>query len=490
VIFKTSSSRRVLASIILAFSIGPAWAAADPDIWIPEGGCVPPAQPSSKAAAALSVPVAQAVTLLRNGPPRNRIDVIYLAEGYTSAELARFAGHAAEAIAYKDSAEIAQPYKRYRKFFNYYRADLPSPESGIDEPEKGISRNTALDGLGEGRLGTVNDSKARAAATEAMRGLGIQADWVNAVLNTPDYYNSGGPICVFAHPFYGEIALHEGGHAFHRLADEYGGTGTYGGGEPREINVTADPTGAKWKTWVGYQQPMVGANGAFEGGRYFDKGCWRPSQNSKMNITSHQRPAGFNMPSIEKIILDIYAKVRPVDSSLPTATPLKDPESLWVAVVDSEVIKVDWLVDGSAFKADHGGVLHLGRSPIPLGTHKVKARVYDALVTHANSDNARPHALDWIRRDLDKLQQELEWTVEVTRVVSALNRPPARRARPAFGGDGLRFELRRDGPYRLTVLTAEGAVVDVLRGSGRAGPEVLPWPSALRQPRTLFLRVD
>jgi hypothetical protein len=71
--------------------------------------------------------------------------------------------------------------------------------------------------------------------------LGIADDrWNHAVLNDPAYFNSGGTgTCVFSKNYWGEIALHEGGHAFHALADEYGGAGTYSGSEPRERTGTS-----------------------------------------------------------------------------------------------------------------------------------------------------------------------------------------------------------------------------------------------------------
>lgn len=441
-----------------------------------------------------------AVTIAKNGPPTNRIDIVYVAEGFMASEMPAFVASVAKAVAWRDTAEVAQPYKRYRKFFNFHRVDLPSPVSGITHPGE-AQKNTPLQGKADNdRLGTVNGSRLTAEVVAGLQPLGITDDRYNhAVLNDPAYFNSGGAgTCVFAMNYWGEIALHEGGHAFHALADEYGGTGAYSGSEPREINVTADRTGAKWSTWMGYQQPRMngagamGANGAFEGGRYVNTGIWRPTQNSKMNLTSQSRPYPFNMPSIEKIILDIYAKVKPVDTAMPNAVRPKDPDSLWVRVIDPAVLKVDWLLNGQMFKADGGPTLNLRTNPLPIGTHTVKAHVYDEIVKHANTPNATPHALDWVRKDLARLQQDVEWTVEVTTLTSSLL-PPQRLARVPAGsrGGNLAFHLRRDGAYRLSIVAADGAVIEVLRGTGRSGPNAVPWtPSRAQAVQPLFLRVE
>ncbi len=372
-----------------------------------------------------------ATRIIENGPVSNRIDVVYIAEGYTLAELGDFAPTVAKAIQYKDTASIGQPYKRYRKFFNYYRIDLPSDESGIDEPEKGVFRNTALDATGSGNLGEINQAKAKAAAIDGMQAIGInRVDWIYVVLNTPLYYNSGGEACAFSTPNYGEIALHEGGHSFHDLADEYQGPGTYAGSEAREINVSKDPAAGKWAHWIGYQQPWVGRIGAYEGARYFEKGIFRPSLNSKMNLTGQSSPQGFNMPSIEKIIRDIYVLVRPLDDYPDNSEPVKDPERLWVKTVDPEVLLVDWSVDGQVVARNGGESFSMARYPLVMGTHTVRAHVYDEVVIHARSDNAAPHPLDLVRTGLDMLQQDVEWTVDVTRPIAIRNAQA--RPRSAF----------------------------------------------------------
>jgi len=239
--------------------------------------------------------------------------------------------------------------------------------------------------------------------------------WRFVVLNNPAYHNSGGRNVVFSYNFGREIALHEAGHGFHDLADEYYGKGKYTRNEPRQVNVTADSTGAKWAHWMGYvdSDTLLGAIGVYEGAIYASEGAYRPSKNSKMGWTSDRRPASFNAVCREKIILDIYDIVDPFDSFSDTATVYNSTAAIGVNLIDPEVIKVDWYVDGNLAASDAGGIFppYIRLDP---GVHTIKAHVYDEVIRHAFSDNANPHPLDLVRKDLDKLQRHLTWKVEVT----------------------------------------------------------------------------
>ncbi|MDX9929980.1 MAG: M64 family metallopeptidase [Bacteroidales bacterium] len=359
------------------------------------------------------------------GPVANRVSVAYAAEGYTLADLPSFPGHIKPAIDYLATDILpTRPYPRYFKFLNIYRIDLISEESGISRaPSHGqpktVEVKNAIGGTrDEDRLGWVDGRLADAMFFQAGKSIGLENfNWKFAVLNNPAYHNSGGRHVVFSYNYGREIGMHEGGHGLHQLADEYYGKGTYTRQEPREINVTADSTGAKWKHWIGYvdADTVLGTVGVYEGAVYVDKGAYRPTPNSKMGWTSDRRPASFNAVCREKIILDIYSIVRPLDDFADTASLTVDPDSLWVRPVDSDVIKVDWYVNGERVVENGGTSLPAKSIAGKKGTYTVRAHAYDEVVKHAFSDNANPHPLDLVRRDLDKLQQEITWQVRLTR---------------------------------------------------------------------------
>ena len=116
------------------------------------------------------------------------------------------------------------------------------------------------------------------------------------------------------------------------------------GGEPSEVNSTSNPSFGKWDRWLGYNDPdsSIGVIDYYEGGRYYDYGLYRPSNNSMMRALG--RP--FDAISRERFIQKIYAEVDPLDSWLATGPVYLEDDVLWVDTVDPSVIGVEWFLDG------------------------------------------------------------------------------------------------------------------------------------------------
>jgi hypothetical protein len=356
-----------------------------------------------------------------NGSTSNRVNIGYAGDGYTADELVNLPGHVEKSVAYIESgAEAARPYTRYMNFFNIYRIDVESRESGINRaPRFGEEPTLVVDNsLGgsrdEDRLGWVDSRKAGSLFRQASSAIEPGTfHWHFVVLNNPEYHNSGGRYVVFSYNYGREIGLHEAGHGFHNLADEYYGKGEYTRDEPRQVNVTADPTGAKWSHWLGYvdSDTILGTVGVYEGAIYADKGAYRPTPNSKMGWTSDRAPASFNAICREKVILDIYDIVDPADSFADTSVVYTTPTDIYVSVIDPDVIKVDWYINGELVKSNASGVFPVS-AKLKIGKNEVTAHVYDEVIKHAFSDNKNPHPLDLVRKDLDKLQQRLTWQLD------------------------------------------------------------------------------
>jgi hypothetical protein len=303
-------------------------------------------------------------TMINNGPSANRVDIVFLGDGYTAADhsAGTYVNHITGYINYMFTpGALVDPFPRYNKFFNVHRVNVVSAQSGADQPQNGIFRNTALDasyrwdGVTD-RLLYISESKANAALATGLAGTGVTAEMKYVVVNDSLYGGGGGNYAVYAgaNSASHEIALHEVGHSFARLADEYGGfPGPYSGAEPTEVNVTKDPTGDKWSRWHGYNQPGIGIIGSYEGARYYDTGLFRPSDNSKMR--SLNRP--FDAVSREKFNLDIYELVDPLDSWTPNGNTLTNPGSL--AVVRIDVMSLRWSGSWMASPST-------GRTAVPL----------------------------------------------------------------------------------------------------------------------------
>lgn len=338
-------------------------------------------------------------TFVDNGPSSNRIDMIFLGDGYTAGQLGAYRSHVGAMMSHVFDGH-QEPFVRYRHYFNAHRIDVISPQSGADDPSVASSVDTRLDGSYRwdgitDRLLYVDEAKANAELAAGLEGA-LAADIKLISINSDNYGGGGGNYAVYAggNAASPEIALHELGHSFAGLADEYGGDPSpYLGREPQEPNVTKDPSGARWERWLGYEQPRLGVIGAYEGARYYDTGLYRPSRESKMRSLGEP----FDAVGREEIILDIYRMVDPLDAWLGNADPLVNPVQLWVDPIDPYVVRQQWFVDGLAVE----GATAANFDPLAFGygagTYTITAHAFDAT--------------DWVRSHLDLLQEDVSWRV-------------------------------------------------------------------------------
>ena len=218
---------------------------------------IDPAQPS----AISDEPLRPGVVVVEShlgGDPHSRVDVVIVGEGYTQSEEAKFRADLARFTAVMLGRE---PYKSRRDRFNIRGVWLASNQSGADEPARGIWRDTVIgtrfDSLGSERYLLTEDNRAlRAIAAH------VPYDAVYVMVNSPRYGGGGiyNLFCTFttdnqSSPY---VFLHEFGHSFAALADEYYSSNVAytdffpKGVEPIEPNITAllDPKTLKWADLV------------------------------------------------------------------------------------------------------------------------------------------------------------------------------------------------------------------------------------------------
>src|SRR5882672_8785095 len=338
-------------------------------------------------------------TILDNGPSSNRIDLVFVGDGYVETELGLYAVHVRDVLHYILSVP---PFSTYGTFFNAHRVDVVSNESGVDnDPGLGLSRDTALDmGFwcgGIERLLCVNVFKASQAAAAAP-----EVDHVCAVANSVKYGGAGYPFNDLATVAGGngaalEIAVHETGHSIGNLADEYdsGGPFTYTGPEPVEPNVSTLPmdamasSGSKWARWLG--DPGVGFGGlvsTYEGAYSSLQGIYRPTFDSKMRTLGPP----FNLPSVESLILEFYKIVHPIDNATAPQTPLDQFSTVFVDPVDppGNPLQLQWYLDGNPVEGATQETLRVADGGFALGSHvlSVTARDSTSLVRNESARDA------------------------------------------------------------------------------------------------------
>jgi hypothetical protein len=190
--------------------------------------------------------------VMQNGPPRDKVDLLLMGDGYTTAEMEKWHRDARRMA---ETLFAASPFKEHRQDFNVWAVDTPAEESGVARPSDGVFRRSPLraayDAFGSERyVLTFDNKRLREAASAA------PYEFIEIVVNDRKY-GGGGIFNLFAtvsadNAFTPYVFVHEFGHHFAGLADEYYTSDVaYGSAterpEPWEPNATADPRAAKWK---------------------------------------------------------------------------------------------------------------------------------------------------------------------------------------------------------------------------------------------------
>ena len=199
------------------------------------------------------------------------MDLLLLGDGYTAAEMGKW--HA-DAKRLADLLFSTSPFKERKSDFNVWALDTPSEESGVARPSDGIHRRSALraayDAFGSERYVLAFDNRRLREAAAA-----APYDVMEIVVNGRTY-GGGGIFNLYAtvasdNAFTPYVFVHEFGHHFAGLADEYYTSDVAYGStperpEPWERNATASPASPKWKDLVtpGTPLPTPWAKEAFE----------------------------------------------------------------------------------------------------------------------------------------------------------------------------------------------------------------------------------
>lgn len=250
--------------------------------------------------------------IVQHGPSANRVDVVLMGDGYEQNHLKAFANLA------KDIPPLfeRQPtFREYWNYFNFVRCDLVSAENGVD----GFGReyDTALGaktlGTYSGHVG-IERERVRAMWAELPEHDSLAICFVkNGVLGT-----GGGGIATIG-GLSATTTVHEWGHAFGGLGDEYDTQQSAHQGAPgRAANVsdTEDPKLVPWAHWIEARHPGVGV---YEGAAARARGAWRPTSTG-CTMASGER---FCLVCQEALVLRIYALVDPIDECTPEPQPLR-----------------------------------------------------------------------------------------------------------------------------------------------------------------------
>ena len=334
---------------------------------------------------------AEPVTTIRaSGASTNRLDIVVLGDGYTANELTKYAS---DVETFLHEFFLQTPFAEYQRYFNVHRIDVVSNQSGADHPDRTpqVFRDTALNAAyncaGIQRLICVDTARVNAVLSRS-----TSADMRDAVLvlvNDQEYGGSGGAVAVASlDSAVIELVLHEMGHSFGLLTDEYGGPpppACDASQEPPETNATKQtvPQLIKWAAWIDPSTPIPTTGptdalpGLYAGAKYCDSTLFRPTYDSKMRSLS--RP--FEQVNSEQLVKRLYNWASPIDATEPRDPLLSErpgesqPFHVQPLEPSTHPLEIRWTVDGRAAGTDSD--FFLNASDWGLGRHIIRVVVSD-----------------------------------------------------------------------------------------------------------------
>jgi hypothetical protein len=245
-------------------------------------------------------------TLYFSGPSEKRINYIILGDGYLESQLDKFKTDAQGVLI---SLFNTSPFKEYESHFNVFSIPVASNEEGAAEDPSALIDNyfgSTFNYAGIQRLLVpVFGNK----VVEVLASTFPTYDQVLMLVNTTEYGGSGGWIATSSvHPSASEISIHEIGHSFADLADEYWAGPQYAAEKPN-MTQTSTPAGVKWKNWL---------NNLGIGIYAFDENptWYRPHNNCKMRLLG----VDFCAVCKEQFVVTIQGITNPVEDYTPSFT--------------------------------------------------------------------------------------------------------------------------------------------------------------------------
>ncbi|RHY20195.1 hypothetical protein DYB25_004238 [Aphanomyces astaci] len=181
--------------------------------------------------------------IVDSGDPKNRIDVVFMGDGYTASEQAKFFGDIQRLTT---DMFTGNTFAQYLPLFNIWASYVPSVQSGVGVG--GTPLNTAFGLYRDGtELRAVYTSKPDVARSVCAQTGALACDFPALIANDDFYGGLGGEFVIATRsPTTGTMVLrHEMGHNFGKVGEEYDGGQVYSG-----ANSARTAKAVPWKHWL------------------------------------------------------------------------------------------------------------------------------------------------------------------------------------------------------------------------------------------------
>lgn len=341
-------------------------------------------------------------TIMDNGDSDNRINIVILSDGYQETELDQFI---IDANNFANSMFSQSPFLEYANYFNVYAIKVPSAESGADHlgtasdeptsnpvPVSNVDTyfNSGFDYYNIHRLLVTTEY---ATVNTVMANNFPNYDEILVLVNSPYYGGSGGIFSTSSTgPSANEISIHEIGHSFGLLRDEYYAGDSFA---QEATNMTQDNNHAtvKWKNWIN-----TDGVGTYVYGSSGQSATWyRPHQNCKMRALG----SPFCAVCKEGFIERIHSLVSPIDAYTPNSNTVDNPEfpanfQLNLIQPDPNTLETTWSLNANEFATNVDAVT-IEESDLDNGTNFLMVSVHDnsPLLRVDNHNTIHIYTVSW-----------------------------------------------------------------------------------------------
>ncbi len=257
---------------------------------------------------------ANVTKIVDNGNSDKNVDIAFIAEGYTKNDQDKFINDIKRLTDYLFSFP---PYDKLKDKFNIWAVEAVSEQPGCDDPGNDVWVSTAVNSS----FNTFNiDRYLESYDVKSIRDYAANApyDQIYILVNSAKYGGGGiynhFSLTTVDNQQSKQVFIHEFGHAFAGLADEYYSSEVAYVDffnldiEPWQPNITTLVNfNKKWKSLLDNETPIPTPVtdtlniGVYEGGGYMAKGIYRPAINCRMKTNEAD---GF-CPACQKAIIDM-----------------------------------------------------------------------------------------------------------------------------------------------------------------------------------------
>lgn len=377
-------------------------------------------------------------TISKTGNLEDRINLVFLPDGYQQNEMDKFI----EDVHWMLDAILKKaPYNQYTAYFNAFAVRVPSAVSGAANDPDSLINNYFGSTFNWANIWRLVVPAHSGKVYTVLQNNFPQYDQVFMIVNDSRYGGSGGWIATSTTHVNGpEICIHEMGHSFAGLSDEYWAGSQYA---RENINMTQNNNTetVTWKNWLG-----TGSVGIYS---HTESPTWyRPHQNCEMRYLDRQ----FCRVCQEAIASKILDLTSPVVSFYPEEDQFVNTEpyldfKLSLLKPSPNTLKITWKLNRDSIAANTDSI-RFAATQLQAGENEIVAMILDTTQYIRKSSHSQVHL------------NQIKWTFDAgTSSIDAIDRESFHLdiyPNPASDYVSLQYSLTETTELQILLISSNG----------------------------------